>query len=189
MITIEAYLSSINAEMTSADVLEVVQLLSDGGVEMHIDGGWGVDALLGRQTRPHEDLDIAVQHRDVPKLRALFASRGYEEILRDDTRACNFVLADRSGHMVDVHSYTFDAEGNTIFGCPYPVDALTGKGTIAGHEVDCIAPKQLVEFHTGYELDLNDYRDVSAICEAFGLELPPEYNRFKEGRAENTKLS
>jgi lincosamide nucleotidyltransferase A/C/D/E len=39
------------------------------GIEIWVDGGWGVDALLGEQTRPHKDLDIAIQQKDVPQLR------------------------------------------------------------------------------------------------------------------------
>ena len=178
MTTLENYLSKINAEMTAADVLETVQFLLDNGIRTHVDGGWGVDALLGEQTRPHEDLDIAVEHRDVPKLRKLFASRGYEEILRDDTSAFNFVLADDAGHIVDVHSYTFDTEGNNIFGCAYPVESLTATGLIAGQRVNCVSPEWIIK--TDYEPDLNDYRDVSALCERFGLDLPPEYDNWKE---------
>jgi hypothetical protein len=35
-----------------------------------------------------------------------------------------------------------------------------------------------------YELDENDYRDVSALCERFGLALPAEYESFTRDGAE-----
>ncbi len=54
-------------EMTATDVLEIVQLFNQNNIELIIDGGWSVDALLGQQTRTHEDLDVAVQHKDVSK--------------------------------------------------------------------------------------------------------------------------
>jgi lincosamide nucleotidyltransferase A/C/D/E len=38
----------------------------------------------------------------------------------------------------------------------------------------------MVKFHSGYELDGNDYRDVSALCERFGVALPAEYERFTQ---------
>ena len=180
MVAVEDYLSDKKVEMSAPDALALVTFLTDNGVLTHVDGGWGVDALLGRQTRAHEDLDIAVSHDDVPKLRRLFSARGYEEILRDDTWACNFVLADAFGHMVDVHSYLFDADGKHIYGCPYPLESLTGVGTIAGEEVCCISPEWTLKFHTGYEPDGDDYRDVAALCERFGLELPAEYEGFRE---------
>lgn len=179
MQTIESYLAEHKAEMMAAEVLSLYAYLRMNGVRLHIDGGWSVDALLGEQTRPHEDLDIAVQHKDVSKLRGLLLARGYQEILRDDTWEANFVLADAEGHMLDVHSYTFE-KGKPVFGCAYPPDSLTGRGVIAGVMVDCIAPAWLVKFHTGYALDENDYRDVSALCKKFGLELPADYTAFLE---------
>ena len=57
--------------MTSIDVIDFYTTLENSGIEMWVDGGWGVDALLGEQTRPHKDLDITIQQKDVPKLRAL----------------------------------------------------------------------------------------------------------------------
>jgi lincosamide nucleotidyltransferase A/C/D/E len=39
--------------MTAADVIEVLQCLERAGVSVWIDGGWGVDALVGAQTREH----------------------------------------------------------------------------------------------------------------------------------------
>ena len=166
--------------MAAAGAVEIVRLLTDNGIRVVVDGGWGVDALLGEQTRPHADLDIAILHKDVPALRKLLGSRGYREIPRDDSWECNFVLADESGHEVDVHSCTFDAEGNNVFGVKYPADSLTGTGTIAGHQVNCIAPHWIVKFHTGYKVDVDDYRDVSALCERFDIELPSAYSEFCE---------
>ena len=164
--------------MPADDVIAFVQLLDQHHIEVFIDGGWGVDALLGEQTRPHEDLDIALQHKDVPQVRALLEARGYKDVPRDDTWECNFVLGDDEGHLVDFHSYTFDEAGNNIFGVKYPFDSLTGTGTIQGFPVKCIEPHWMVKFHTGYKLDENDYRDVKALCERFYLEIPDEYDEF-----------
>lgn len=74
--------------------LALHDLFHSHGITVWVDGGWGVDALLGRHTRPHRDLDIALRHSDVPKLRALLGERSYQDVLRDDTRDCNFVLGD-----------------------------------------------------------------------------------------------
>src|SRR5215813_3511914 len=110
------------AEMSGDAVIELMLLFEQYGIEVFIDGGWAVDALLREQTRIHADLDIALQHKEVPKLRALLEARGYKDVPRPDTRDCNFVLGDDQGHEVDVHSYTFDADGKHIFGVPYPLD-------------------------------------------------------------------
>jgi len=101
--------------MTASDVVDLLQFLEQNHISVCVDGGWGVDALLGRHTRRHSDLDIAIRHQDVPALRALLGAKGYRDVPRADTRDCNFVLGDDQGHEVDVHSYTFDAEGRNIY--------------------------------------------------------------------------
>ncbi|MDP2669540.1 MAG: hypothetical protein Q8O99_00575 [bacterium] len=54
--------------MTSKDVIGFYSQLENLGIKIWIDGGRGVDALLGKQTRPHGDLDIALQQKDVPEV-------------------------------------------------------------------------------------------------------------------------
>ena len=68
---------SSSNEMRSEDLVLFHDALRDLGAEIWVDGGWGVDALLGRQTRRHKDLDIAIQEKDVPKAREFLEARGY----------------------------------------------------------------------------------------------------------------
>jgi lincosamide nucleotidyltransferase A/C/D/E len=164
--------------MDAREAASVVELLEQHGLEVYVDGGWAVDALLGEQTRVHGDLDIAVPHRHVFLLRELLASRGYCERNRHDTWECNFVLADPLGREIDVHSYTLDDAGNNVYGVAYVREHLTGNGSIAGYPVRCIAPEWLVKFHAGYDLDENDFHDVRALCDRFDIPLPDEYLRF-----------
>ena len=171
-------MSKDKPEMTAEDVIGIVKLLNQNSIEVIIDGGWGVDALMGKQTRTHQDLDVAVMHKDVPKIRALLESRGYQDVPRDDTWECNIVLGDDEGHLFDLHSCTFDEAGNNIFGVKYPYDSLNGMGSINGFPVKCIPPEWMVKFHTGYELDDNDYHDVKLLCKQFGVEMPKEYDEF-----------
>ncbi|MCL2671937.1 MAG: hypothetical protein FWF10_07870 [Clostridiales bacterium] len=57
---------------------------------------------------------------------------------------------------------------------------LTGSGSILGHPVKCPPPDVMVTFHTGYEVDEDDYRDVKALCERFDIPLPNDYENFAE---------
>lgn len=164
--------------MKAEKAIELLELFKANGIDTVVDGGWGVDALLGEQTREHEDLDIAIPHKDVPKLRELLTARGFSEIPRDDTRDCNFVLGDHRGNLIDVHSYTFDEQGNNIYGVAYLPEHFTGIGIINGYPVKCIPPEWAIKFHTGYELDENDFLDTSALCKKFEIPLPKEYERF-----------
>src|SRR4030095_8994065 len=102
--------------MTSIDVIDFYIKLENLGIQIWIDGGWGVDALLGQQTRPHKDLDIAIQQKDLPKFREFLAGRNYKEIKTEEARPHNFVLADDEGREIDVHVIVLDEKGNGIYG-------------------------------------------------------------------------
>jgi lincosamide nucleotidyltransferase A/C/D/E len=162
----------------ASDVVELLNFLEESGVEVHVDGGWAVDALLGQQTRSHDDLDIAIPRGQVPLLRRLMGTRGFHERPRADSWECNFVLADDGNRRLDVHSYTLDAAGKNVGGVPYVAEHLTGSGIIAGRRVHCIDPVWLVKFHTGYEVDEKDHQDVRLLCERFGFPVPDEYAKF-----------
>jgi lincosamide nucleotidyltransferase A/C/D/E len=166
--------------MTADHVISLYGDLEDAHIEIWLDGGWGVDALLGRQTRPHKDLDIAIAQADVPKLCKILSGHGYREARRHHSH--NFVLRDEAGHEVDVHAFVRDRSGNVVSGVRYPADSLTGTGTINDRVVRCIAPEWMVKFHSGYELQEKDFRDVSALCEKFGIALPGEFARFQSAQ-------
>ncbi len=51
--------------MHAADVIDLHTYLNDLGIEVWLDGGWGVGALQGDQTRSHSYVDIVIQHKDV----------------------------------------------------------------------------------------------------------------------------
>jgi lincosamide nucleotidyltransferase A/C/D/E len=172
-------------EMAASDVITLYAQLTEAGVTIWIDGGWGVDALLGEQTRRHSDLDIVVESKHEPALRRVLGSLGYSDRPRADTSPWNYVMGDGVGREVDVHVITLDDEGKGIYGPEdggqvYPASSLTGIGAITGHQVQCIAAEDMVRFHVGYEVDETDYRDVSALCTKFGIKLPEDYARFAE---------
>jgi lincosamide nucleotidyltransferase A/C/D/E len=157
------------------------------GVTYWIDGGWGVDALLGEQTRPHGDLDLALDEAAAAVLVPALRARGFVEVELDrpGRSEWSFVLADVHGHELDLHIVRWDADGNGVLGPPedgsaYPVGALTGTGTIAGRAVRCVEPGWMVRFHTGYAVDAQDWADVSRLCARFDLPIPGEYAEFRD---------
>jgi lincosamide nucleotidyltransferase A/C/D/E len=164
--------------MRAEDVVEFVQWMQQNGIDVVVDGGWGVDALLGHQTRPHDDLDIAIQHKDLPKVREMLLTRGYRHLPTPYETEFNFTLVDAEGRKVDVHTYTFDSEGKLVEGIEYPFESLKGTGSIDGQSVRCITAEWMVKFHTQYEPDEDDFRDVLALCTRFGIALPEIYRRF-----------
>jgi lincosamide nucleotidyltransferase A/C/D/E len=173
-------IESPGSRMTAADVAGLYEQLQAAGVRIWIDGGWAVDALLGRETRPHDDLDIAIQQKDVAQLRAILETDGYVDISRDDTRPWTFVLGDGGGRRVDVHVIVVDAVGNGILGPPenghmYPAGALDGSGVVEGKTVRCLTPEFAVKFRAGYIPRASDRHDVAALCLHFGIPVPDSY--------------
>ena len=104
-------------------------------------------------------MDIAVEAKHVPTLREFLKIKGYEQSKEDSE--WNFVLRDRTGRGVDVHSFNLDEEGNVLEGIPYPIGSLTGTGAIDGNTVRCIAPQWLVIFHSGYALKKKQFSNTT----------------------------
>ena len=169
----------MSAEMISQDVLAFCNAMQKLGIEIWIDGGWGVDALLGEQTRPHGDLDIVIQERDCQAAVRYLERQGFQELARDDSRACNFVMGNDEAKEVDFHVVVLDEEGNGIYGpldAPegiYPADALLGRGSIDGVAVRCTSPEYQLQSRTGYALREINLKDVMALAQKFAL-VPPD---------------
>jgi lincosamide nucleotidyltransferase A/C/D/E len=176
------------AVMTAADVLDVLDLLEAAGVVAWVDGGWGVDALLGEQTRDHNDLDLAINHFDVECYRATMRASGFHPTETLHATPKNFVMADRNGREVDVHLVDRGvvvpvAGGIDVYGpngLEYEVGSLDGTGTIGDRSVRCCTPDFMVRSHTTYEPDLDDARDVFALTDRFAIPLPEMYERFRD---------
>jgi lincosamide nucleotidyltransferase A/C/D/E len=163
--------------MTSGAVVEFLSLMEISSVEVCLDGGWGIDALLGEQTREHGDLDIIVRVEDVPRLVAVTRSAGY--VRQTGGTDGNFVLKTPSGHEVDVHAIAFDGHGFGVFALrdgrkwPFPPAAFRGRGQVQGREVRCLSPDAQVQCHAqGYVPDEADLRDMQRLQDRFGVVLP-----------------
>jgi len=53
---------------------------------------------------------------------------------------------------------------------------LTGTGSICGQQVNCIDSGFMLQFKTGYEPKEKDLRDIRALCEKFGTDVPGKYS-------------
>lgn len=144
---------------------------------MWVEGGWGVDALLGEQTRAHDDLDLGVRIEDADRICETLAE--FER--SDDEWPASFVLRDASGRKVDCHPLKFDERGdgwqpNSSGGDPHrwPREGLLGRGRIGGVDVPCITPELQVSWHVYQEFDDVDWQDVQRLSERFGVEVPEE---------------
>jgi len=169
--------------MTEADVKAVMEAARDAGISIWLDGGWGIDALLGQQHRIHDDVDVVVNSSNVDEWVRALSALGFTTA--EDHLPTRLVLRSDDGRQVDVHPVTFDAEGTGWQAaaspdgsdCPYPADGFT-KGTIGGSVVGCLTADLQVEHHLGYEPTSKDVGDLKLLAAAFGCVVP---HRYTEG--------
>jgi len=166
--------------VTADEVLEVLDALEAAGLRVWLDGGWGVDALLGERTRDHEDVDIVVELDWIDEVLRAIEPLGFrlvEEYL--PTRA---MLRSSVPRQIDVHPVTFDAEGigwqrlaaPDGTDCHYPPSGF-GQGRLLGRVVPCLTAQLQLEHHSGYDPRERDRVDMAALASAFGLDLSDPY--------------
>jgi lincosamide nucleotidyltransferase A/C/D/E len=163
----------------------ILTRLEAAGVEYWVEGGWGVDALLGEQTRAHDDLDLGVRLTDVGRISAALPE--FERSHEEEEWPASFVLRDHGRRKLDCHPLTFDDRGdgwqaNASGGAPYrwPREGLKARGVIAGMDVACITPELQLKWRDYPDFDDVDWQDVRNLCIRFGLE-PPRNCRLRPG--------
>ena len=163
--------------MTAEQALATLDLFAARRVEAWVDGGWGVDALVGRQSRPHSDLDLAVPADHFVACCAALRAAGFA-FLREELPA-SIVFRHADGREVDLHpiertpdgggdQYRPDGVGRWHYGPPT-------RGIIGGRKVLCLSLETQLRAHVGYEPDDGDYADMRLLQERFGCELPAPF--------------
>jgi lincosamide nucleotidyltransferase A/C/D/E len=116
------------AVMGPDEVLDLYLDMQAHGVRLWLMGGWGIDALVGRQTRDHHDVDVLVELAALEQFRGRLQELGFElQYLWDDetwsvhdpswssadAQPTAFVLAHPDGREIDVHVVRID-DGDVI---------------------------------------------------------------------------
>ena len=152
--------------MDLGEVLGVLADLTDAGCSVWVAGGWGVDALVGRQTRLHRDLDLALDARDETVALGALERRRY--CVETDWRPVRVELVAEGRGRVDVHPVVFDATGHgrqaDLDGgqFDYPAGAFD-QGTLGGVRVPCLSRDQQLLFHAGYQPRGVDVLDLALL--------------------------
>jgi lincosamide nucleotidyltransferase A/C/D/E len=162
------------------EVLTIVADLKDAGLQVWIDGGWGVDALLGEVTRHHEDVDLVVELGSLGTVLECLSNLGFATT--EDLWPVRMVLRSPAGRQVDLHPVTFDEDGTgwqigaSLDGtdCPYPAEGFT-VGRIMDVVVPCLTAELQIEHHGGYRPRKRDREDMTRLAARFDLQLPPTF--------------
>jgi lincosamide nucleotidyltransferase A/C/D/E len=162
--------------MDARQAVSILDALRSRGISAWIHGGWGIDALLGEQRRQHDDLDLVVQIGDWPRIVTSLAGLGYR--VARGAPPTNVVLLDPVGRQIDVRPVRFAPNGDGIYRMetgedwPFPAAGFAGHGRIGDRAVRCLTPDVEVLCHSDYELDDEDVRDLAALAERFGIQVP-----------------
>jgi len=179
------------------DAISIYQSLAANHIQVWLTGGWGIDALLQEETRPHKDLDVIMLLDDIAPMRDLLGQNGYslhylwpENSWDVDSHGTEtptaFILQDLDGREIDVHAMRMDDRGNGIpawaddQGFVFKREDLAGEGIIAGVAVCCLSPKMQVLCHTGYDLPDVQSRDLGRLHDRFGVECPTEHSHPRQ---------
>ena len=158
------------------DAIEIILYAEENEIAIWLDGGWGVDALLGEETRLHNDIDIFVEERNSKEFIEILKEKGFAEVIEAYTTTNHTVWKDAKDRIIDLHVFEFNEQGYLVFeGEAYPPEVFSGIGKIGDKVVKCIDAKNQVLFHLGYEHDENDVHDVRLLCERFNIPIPNEY--------------
>ena len=153
------------AGMPAEEVLAVVDWLEARGAVHVITGGWAVDALVGRATRPHRDLDVIVEAGACDGLARWLCGRGYEVVV--DWLPIRVEL--RRGRCgVDLHPMEVDGRGDGVqagFGTQVFEHRAADRtrGRIGGRRVVVATAARLMELHRGYEPRPEDLHDIALL--------------------------
>ncbi|MEG3070160.1 MAG: aminoglycoside nucleotidyltransferase [Peptococcaceae bacterium] len=162
--------------VNKTDAIEIIIYAEENGINIWIDGGWGVDALLEEETRAHNDIDLFVEESNSKRFVAILEGKGFAEVIETYTTTSHTVWQDNKGRIIDLHIFKFNEQGHIVFeGEAYPPEVFSGVGKIGHKVVRCIDAKNQILFHLGYEHDENDVHDVKLLCERFNIPVPGKY--------------
>lgn len=153
------------AGMPAEEVLAVVDWLEARGAVHVITGGWAVDALVGRATRPHRDLDVIVEAGACDSLARWLRGRGYE-VAADWLPIRVELRRGRCG--VDLHPMKVAGRGDGVqagFGTQVFEHRAADRtrGRIGGRRVVVATAARLMELHRGYEPRPEDLHDIALL--------------------------
>ncbi len=168
--------------MTPESLVELLDVFDSEHIEVWLDGGWGVDALLREHTRPHKDVDLIVRVGDLARLASVLLRRSFVVVPGGTTT--NIVYRSAGGLEIDIHAVEFDASGNGNYLMEngkywiFPAEGFVGRGSVGGRDVRCLTAEVQVLCHaTGYTPTKKDINDMERLRARFGVVLPVHLRR------------
>lgn len=149
--------------VTKENLIKVLDLLDSIKMRYWIDGGWGVDILLGKQKREHRDVDVDFDGKFTETLLDKLKEEGYEIVV--DWSPSRIELSHPKLGYIDVHPLIINEDGSARQANPqggwYEFKAeWFSTAVFEGRVIPCISAEAQKIFHSGYELREVDKIDM-----------------------------
>jgi lincosamide nucleotidyltransferase A/C/D/E len=151
-------LKSRITHMPAGQVIALLDAAEAAGLPAWVAGGWGVDALVGRQTRRHYDLDLVISddERQAGLAQAVLAGRGYRQTHTEHNAGLplpwRHVWQHADGWSVELLTVPLDTT-------PFSQPGSFTEGIIGARTVPCLSVSLQLRLHSGYparDIDLTD---------------------------------
>ncbi len=169
-----------------AELLRVCHALSDEDLAYWVAGGWGLDVLVGCETRRHGDLDFVLDRfrENLPKVAALLTGLGYQRktpLGGTEWFPDAEVYEDDRGHRIEVLNINWEvlSMAETLFSSlpprepestgelnratPQFLRQCTATGTLDGVSIPVLSVKAQQLVHLGYQRRPEDWHAEDVI--------------------------
>ena len=152
-------LPSVSEDM----LLSILGTLQAAGVPAWVVGGWGVDALVGRATRRHRDLDLVVDRAEALRACRALEAAGFRRVEHVASHVPGALMPDRieledgGGHLIDLHPV------DLAFWPPDRPGKGLVTGRLSGRAVPCVDAALQEAGRRGYALADKDHRDLALL--------------------------
>ena len=150
-------------------ISEIADLFKRAKIRFWLRGGWALDFLIGRVTRPHSDVDLVTWRRHGDRIQRMLLASGYEVATVTDQAAIHFA---KNGQDVAFAFIKKDEQGRMVTPGrefwpwpPFP-DALRTLDGIACRTMSAEAlleEKENYEKYSGRPLRPKDRESISAL--------------------------
>lgn len=143
-------------------VLDIFDALS---VPYWLDGGWGVDALFGEQTRAHRDIDIDFDAAHTDEVMEKLNNIGY--VVKTNWLPVRAELMHPNLGYLDIHPFVIDR--NAIKQATPEGDfwefprEFFDEAVFESRKIPCISLAGQKAFHSGYKLREQDLQDLKIL--------------------------
>lgn len=155
---------------TKENLIHVLDFLDGLKIKYWVDGGWGVDILLGQQNREHRDIDVNFDGEFTSVLLDALIEKGYE--IKTDWSPTRIELYHPELGYLDIHPLVINKDGSAkqagLNNDWYEFKAEWFSSAMFEERViPCITAEAQKLFHSGYELREVDVIDLKNLNRLF----------------------